>query len=217
MHGSVPKLLLMCSLFPLVKNKLGDITSSDNYRAIAGGSLLLKIIDIVILLLEGHKLGFSELQFAYQAATSTSVCSWAVSTVIDTFNRSGSPVYAATMDISKAFDMVEWSNLFQDLRKRDVSCVFLRLMMYIYCHQKCEVMWAGSRYKEFSVNNGVRQRAVSSAILFAVYIDELLSLLKQSRLGCHIHSVFVGAFVFVDLWQQIRVTITCQHMSDLRQ
>ena len=98
----------------------------------------------------------------------------------------------------KAFDMVEWSNLFQDLKKRNVGCIFLRLIMFIYCHQKCEVKWSGARSFEFSVNNGVRQGAVSSAIIFAVYIDELLGLLKNSGIGCHINSVFVGAFVFAD-------------------
>ena len=102
------------------------------------------------------------------------------------------------MDMSKAFDMVEWSTLFTDLRKLNVGCVFLRLMMFIYCQQKCEVKWAGARSNEFSVSNGVRQGAVSSAIIFAVYIDELLVLLKKSRIGCHINSVFVGAFVFAD-------------------
>ena len=50
----------------------------------------------------------------------------------------------------------------------------------------------------FKVSNGVRQGAVSSAILFAVYIDGLLELLKKSQLGCHIDSVFVGAFIFAD-------------------
>ena len=50
----------------------------------------------------------------------------------------------------------------------------------------------------FHVSNGVLQGAVSSAILFVVYIDELLDLRKKSRLGCHIDSVFVGAFVFAD-------------------
>ena len=88
-----------------------ETTSSDNYRAIAGGSLLLKILDLVIIMLEGSKLGFSELQFAYQASTSTTVCSWAVTSVVDYFNRNGFFVYAATMDMSKAFDNVEWFQL----------------------------------------------------------------------------------------------------------
>ena len=43
-HGYVPKAVLMCTLLPLLKDNLGDITSSENYRAIAGGCLLLKLL-----------------------------------------------------------------------------------------------------------------------------------------------------------------------------
>ena len=34
-HGFVPTFLLLCSLVPIVKDKLGCVTNSDNYRAIA--------------------------------------------------------------------------------------------------------------------------------------------------------------------------------------
>ena len=34
-HGNVPFFILLCTLLPLVKDKLGDITSSENYWAIA--------------------------------------------------------------------------------------------------------------------------------------------------------------------------------------
>ena len=37
-----------------------------------------------------------------------------------------------------------------------------------------------------------------SVILFAVYINKLLCLLKSSQLGCHIDNVFVGAFLLAD-------------------
>ena len=197
-HGSVPHFILLCTLLPLVKDKLGDITSSDNYRAIAGGCLMLKLLDIVILLLEGDKLTFSELQFAYQANVSTTVCSWAVTSVIDHFNKKGAAVYGAAMDMSKAFDMVEWGELFSTLLDRKVECLFLRLMLFIYRNQSCNVKWCGEYSHRFNVSNGVRQGAVSSAILFSVYIDELLLLLQRSRLGCHIDGVFYGAFIFAD-------------------
>ena len=185
LHGSVPNFLLLCTLLPLVKDGLGDLTSSENYRAIAGGSLLLKILDITILLLEGDKLKFSELQFAYQSSTSTTVCSWCVTTVIDHFNRNGSPVFSAAMDMSKAFDMVEWVALFERLLERNVHGILLRLMLHIYENQSCSVKWAGEWSSSFTVSNGVRQGAVSSAILFAIYIDDLLIILKNSRLGCY--------------------------------
>ena len=61
-HGFVQPSILICTLMPLVKNKFGDITSSNNYRAIAHGCLILKLLDLVILILEGEKLSFSEMQ-----------------------------------------------------------------------------------------------------------------------------------------------------------
>ena len=38
MHGEVPYFILVCTLLPLVKDNLGEITQSDNYRAIAASS-----------------------------------------------------------------------------------------------------------------------------------------------------------------------------------
>ena len=49
-HGQVASILLLCSLIPIVKNGVGDLTSSDNYRAIAKSALVLKVFDWVLLL-----------------------------------------------------------------------------------------------------------------------------------------------------------------------
>ena len=74
----------------------------------------------------------------------------------------------------------------------------LRIMLYIYTNQSCVVKWNGTISNQFPVNNGVRQGAVSSAILFSIYIDDLIQLLKKSRLGCHIDGVYFGAFIYAD-------------------
>ena len=87
------------------------------------------------------------------------------------------------MDLSKAFDMVEWLALFEVLQAKNVSPVFLRTLLYVYSNQSCAVKWNGSISNKFSVTNGVRQGAVSSPILFSIYIDELFSLLRSSNLG----------------------------------
>ena len=84
--GVIPNFLLLCTLVPIVKDNLADITSSENYRAIAIGSLILKWFDWLILILERDKLTTDELQFGFQAKSSTSMCSWAVSAVIDHYN-----------------------------------------------------------------------------------------------------------------------------------
>ena len=65
-HGHVSSILLISTLVPLVKDKLGDICVSSNYRSIALSSLVLKIFDWVIILLYGDKLNLDSLQFGYQ-------------------------------------------------------------------------------------------------------------------------------------------------------
>ena len=51
-HKFVPEVILLFTLLPLVKDNLGEVT---NYRAIAGGGLIMKITDLVVLILEGMK------------------------------------------------------------------------------------------------------------------------------------------------------------------
>ena len=66
-HGHVTDMLLMSSLVPLVKDKLGNLCSSENYRSIAISSLILKIFDWVLIILSGDKLQLDDLQFRYKA------------------------------------------------------------------------------------------------------------------------------------------------------
>ena len=197
-HGNVPYFILVCTLLPLVKDNLADITSSDNYRAIAGGSLILKLLDIIIIMLEGDKLGCDQLQFGFQAGSSTSMCTWTATTVIEHYNRQGSVVYGCAMDLSKAFDLVEWVELFTILVNRNISPIFLRLLLFIYMNQFCDVKWGGSYSHRFSVTNGVRQGAVSSPLLFSVYIDGLILQLRGSGLGCRIDHLFFGCLGYAD-------------------
>ena len=198
LHGEVPYFILVCTLLPLVKDNLGDITKSDNYRAIAASSQILKLLDIVILILEGEKLRCDEMQFGFQQKSSTTMCTWAVSAVIDHYNRQGSVVYGCAMDLSKAFDLVEWVTLFETLQARDVSPVLLRTLLYVYTTQSCDVKWNGAYSHRFPVTNGVRQGAVSSPILFSVYIDDLFGKLRRSGLGCRIQNCFLACFGYAD-------------------
>ena len=197
-HGIVPAFILLCTLLPLVKDNFGDITDSNNYRAIAGGCLLLKLMDLIILKIEGSKLSFDEMQFAFKGKASTTMCTWPVNSVIDHYDRSGTAIYGAAMDMSKAFDMVEWGELFATLMKRKVDPVFLRIMIFIYSNQTCEVKWSDKTSSKFNVSNGVRQGGICSAILFAVYIDELLTILRKSGEGCCIQGIFYGAMIYAD-------------------
>ena len=76
-HGHITNILLLATLVPIIKDKLGSINVSQNYRSIAISSILLKLNDWIIIILFGSKFGLNDLQFAYQAVCSTTMCTWA--------------------------------------------------------------------------------------------------------------------------------------------
>ena len=77
-HGDVTLELLSCAFLPIFKGGLKNPNSSDSYRAIAGSSQILKLLDNVIILLWGDLLASDTLQFGFKKGTSTTQCSWLV-------------------------------------------------------------------------------------------------------------------------------------------
>ena len=67
---------------PLLKGVLKDDTKSDNYRAIALSSHILKVFDNVIIMLFGSALATDSLQFGFKPKTGTTQCSWFVLEVV---------------------------------------------------------------------------------------------------------------------------------------
>ena len=64
--------------------------------------------------------------------------------------------------------------------------------------QSCYVKWNSKKSKTFEIKNGVRQGAILSPCLFCVYLDTLLTKLRESGLGCHIGNLYFGAFGYAD-------------------
>ena len=56
-HSHISQVLLLSTLIPLVKDKLSSINISKNYRSVAISSILLKLFDWVIVMLDGASLG----------------------------------------------------------------------------------------------------------------------------------------------------------------
>ena len=73
-HGHISPVVLVSTIVPLVKDKLGDTNSSNNYRSIALSNLILKVFDWVVVLAFDEKLRTDDLQFGYQKKTSTTIC-----------------------------------------------------------------------------------------------------------------------------------------------
>ena len=97
------------------------------------------------------------------------------------------------MDASKAFDRLEFCCLFKKLIKRNLCGLVVRLLLYMYMNQLLDVKWNNHKSSTFKVTNGVKQGGVISPVLYCIYIDDLLEILKKSSFGCFIGNNYCGA------------------------
>ena len=87
-----------------------------------------KIIYIFIIK-EEHSLCSSELQFGFKKGLSTTQCTFSMLEIIDYYNFNKSDVGVLLLYASKAFDRVNYCKLFNELLKRNISPVLLRLLL----------------------------------------------------------------------------------------
>ena len=212
-HGTASELINKAIIKPIPKNKTKSLSDSKNYRAISKNSIMSKILDNVLINLMGDKISTSTYQFAYKAGFSTSLCSFLVAETISYYRSRGSNVYMVSLDATKAFDRVQYSKLFNKLVNRNVCPMIIRFLLNSYLISKSVVKWNNQTSSPFDIKNGVKQGAVLSAPLFALYIDELLQKLNSSRQGCHIGDLCANAFGYAD--DVIILSPTCKALRYL--
>ena len=110
----------------------------------------------------------------------------------------GGSAFCTFLDATKAFDRVDYCKLFRELLTRDLPRIYVRLLANLYTNNVAHVFWNGINSKKFVIKNGVRQGGIVSPVLFCVYIDGLLCILRESNVGCFIGDVFVGVLAYAD-------------------
>ena len=211
-HGHMAESLATSTIVSIPKDFKGSLINSDNYRGICLCSSIVKLIDIIMLSMCGTSLDTSDLQFAYKPGMSTVMCTTVLKEVVHHYNSNGSDVYMCCLDASKAFDRVRYDKLFQILLDRKFPAVYIKVLMDSYVNQKIKVRWGESASSVFGGINGVRQGGVISPILFTVYMDELITQLKQCKAGCWVAHHYYGALVYAD-----DVNLLCPSGTGLQQ
>lgn len=118
--------------------------------------------------------------------------------VISYYVNNGSQVACTFLDATKAFDRLEYCRLFGLLLTRQLPPVVIRLLLNMYTNQHIRVLWNDVYSNVFSVVNGVKQGGVISPIMFCLYMEELLTRLREARVGCYVSCWFVSALAYAD-------------------
>jgi len=188
----------MCPIILIPKNIRKSKNNSTNYRSIAIGNIIGKLLDRIVLAKHATILDTSELQFGFKSKHSTVQCTFVLNEIVELYNSQGSPCYTVLLDATKAFDRVHFVKLFSLLLERSMCPTVLKLLIFMYTNQKLNVRWQSVTTNSFNCSNGIKQGGVLSPILFCVYMDEILKRLKDNGVGCCMGDLFAGALCYAD-------------------
>ena len=129
-HSYVPGNFMSISIMLLVKNKCGDLTNVNNYRAIALGNIDTKVLDKIILTEVTLYHACDDHQFGFKKEHSTILCTAAVEQSNDYYVSRSSHVFVCFIDFSKAFHKVNYWKLFGQLIDDVVNSCIISLLAY---------------------------------------------------------------------------------------
>ena len=188
-------------IIPIPKSSDKDPSDPSNYRGITLLSLIAKTFEKVILLrlqAAGIPDQIHPLQGGFKPGVSCIHTAFIFQEAIQHLREQKQKAYVALLDVQKAFDTVWHNGLFYKLYQYGIQDNTWRILRKWYDSSSCTVLWDGEQSRPFNINQGVKQGAILSPLLYNLFVNELLVTLEQSGLGVKIGSVYCGAPMYAD-------------------
>ena len=197
-HAYVPNQFKRGTIVPLVKDHQGDHGSMDNYRGITLSPIISKAFEHAMRTVFGPYLVTSHFQFGYKKKSSTIHALYTLKETINHYTDRGSNVFCAFLDASKAFDRLVHAGLFLKLLDRGAPMILIDIVKYWYSELFCRVRWDCIYSDWFPVIAGVRQGGILSPDFYCIYVDDMITGLKDLNIGCKIRDILVSALGYAD-------------------
>ena len=95
-------------------------------------------------------------------------------------------MYTCFLDISKAFERVCHKILLNKLAAREVPSFIVNMFAHIFNNTEVCVCYNDCFSDRWKISRGVRQDGVTSAILFNIFMDDILSEINKVNVGCRL-------------------------------
>ena len=197
-HAFVPSQFRFGTIIPIVKDRNGNLSDTNNYRGITISAMPSKVFEHALKIMFSRHLKTSSYQFGFKPKSSTSHALFSLRETINHYIDHGSKVYCSYLDASKAFDRLVHTGLFIKLIERGTPKCFVDLLINWYSDLQCRVRWDGYLGNWFCISAGVRQGGVLSPDLYNIYVDGLICILRSCGAGCYIRGVFAAALFYAD-------------------
>lgn len=201
-------------LVPIPKgDKRRSHTKIEEYRGITVSCLISKIFESCLLFYMKSFFVTSDRQFGFKEKVGCSNAIYSFRKTVEYFTTNCSTVNICSLDLSKAFDMINIDMLFSKLINRKLPRWFIETLRDWYSKLDSCVRWKDQFSTAFAVTSGVRQGGILSPLLFAISVDDILKKLEKSKAGCFIGILCCNSFMYAD--DLILLSLTLKDLQDL--
>ena len=107
-------------------------------------------------------------------------------------------MYSCFLDMSKAFEYVNHELLIAKLAGKGLPDDLVQIFKSVYAKTTVRVCVNGVFSDSWKIHRGVRQGGITSAFLFNIYIDDILSTISNFKVGCFLGFKRVNIQAYAD-------------------
>ena len=194
----IPYLLKSGILHPIhKKNKLLNI--AGNYRGITIIKIIGKVLDIILAKHQQVAIPSTHnMQFSFTQGRAPSHATLLMSEAIAQAKDRKAPLFLATMDIQKAFDVVPHNHLLRKLYHEGLTGKWWVLKSSAYADMHTKVTWNGKTGEIVKLHQGNRQGGIASTQDFKTVMKDGTVIIHNAEQGTHIGDIHIGIITCAD-------------------
>ena len=123
-------------IVPIVKNKCGNLSNSNNYRPISLATIISKLFESAILLKCEMFLDTCPNQFGFKKGHSTDMYIYVLKEFIEIYRKRNTSVFVTFLDASKAYDKIDHWQLFNKLLNINIPVFIISILVFWYSRQE---------------------------------------------------------------------------------
>jgi hypothetical protein len=195
----MPKCFNIGKIVPIIKDIKGNTSSADNARPLTISDVLDNLIELYSLKIIESDYKLSKYQYGFRKLFSCAHAVFVMKETVIYYISLGKTIYALAIDFSKAFDKINRIFLFYILKKKAHKNPRIWLALYKYYNAtKAFVQTNDENSETFDTSAGVKQGGPISPLLFAIYVDEMLTEISKIPGICRIGDEITGVLAYAD-------------------
>ena len=172
---------------------------AGNYQGITIIKIIGKVLDIILATHQEAAIPDTHnLQFSFTKGRAPSHATLLVNEAIAESRDKKKPLFTATMDIQKAFDLVPHSHLLRSLYMQGLTGKWWMLKKSAYTDMHTKVIWNGDVGDIIKLLQSTRQGGIASVKDFKSVMKTSTNIMDKAKGGTHIGDTHIGIITCAD-------------------